>query len=98
MADLETRVEKLEEKVSKLEININTSLSDIKSDVSEIKACIKSADNQGELKNEIIKKDVENNRVRIEKLESTMTWLARAVVGEFLSLVFAAVIAYLKMK
>jgi hypothetical protein len=87
MVDLEERVNELEKKVNKLELDINTSLSDIKIDLTEIKAVLKNSDNAGELKNEVIKKDVDSNTNRIAKLENNQSKLLWIVIGEIVAII-----------
>lgn len=87
MADLETRVEKLENEFVELKLHINSSLSDIHTDVAEIKSLVKSNDNTGELKNEIIKKDVDSNTSRIKKLENNQSKLIWLLIGELAGIV-----------
>lgn len=87
MADLETRVEKLENEFVELKLHINSSLSDIHTDVAEIKSLVKSNDNTGELKNEIIKKDVVSNTARIKKLENNQSKLIWLLIGELAGIV-----------
>lgn len=85
MADLEERVQKLEDKVKDLEININKSLAEIKISLSEIKTTLQGSTSNGDLKNELIEKDVKNNTKRIETLEgivSKITWtIVLGIIG-----------------
>jgi hypothetical protein len=97
MADLEDRVSELEKKVNKLELDINTSLSDIKIDLTEIKTALKSSDNAEELKNEVIKKDVDSNTKRIEKLENNQSKLVWTLIGEIVAIISSIVIAVIKL-
>lgn len=87
MADLETRVEKLENEFVELKLHINSSLSDIHADVAEIKSLVKSNDDTGELKNEIIKKDVVSNTSRIKKLENNQAKLIWLLIGELAGII-----------
>lgn len=96
MADLEGRVEKLEEKVRQLEIDINKSLSDIKASLSEIKTSLKENSNNGDLKNNLIEKDVKINSDRITKLEGIVSKITWGIVLEVLGLAGAAIIYYVK--
>ena len=87
MADLETRVEKLENEFFELKLHINSSLSEIHTDVAEIKSLVKNNDDTGELKNEIIKKDVTSNTARIKKLEGNQNKLVWLLIGELAGIV-----------
>ena len=98
MADLEQRVDKLEEKVSQLEVKIGNSLGEIKKDLTEIKAYMKKDDETSDLKNEVIKKDVEHNNERITKLENNQAKVVWAIVSAFLTLLIEAVALYLRTK
>lgn len=103
--ELEDRVKDLEDKVKNLEININKSLSEIKVSLAEISASIKSSNNSGDLKNELIEKDVKANaekvRVvgdRVSKLEDSNKWIIRLILGSIVGLVLEAVAFYIKAK
>ena len=103
--ELEERVKDLEDKVKNLEININKSLSDIKISLAEISASIKSSNNSGDLKNELIEKDVKANNENIQKvegrvkeLEDSNKWLVRLIIGSIIGLVLEAVAFYMKTK
>jgi len=103
--ELEERVKDLEDKVKNLEININKSLSDIKISLAEISASIKNSNNSGDLKNELIEKDVKANNENIQKvegrvkeLEDSNKWLVRLIIGSIIGLVLEAVAFYMKTK
>ena len=94
MVDLEARVDKLEEKVQKLEIDIRESLGDIKISLGEIKASLDEKSKSGDLKNENIKKDVDRNRERIEKLENNQSRIVWIIITEVIALILAAIKYY----
>lgn len=105
MVDLEERVQRLEDKVKDLEININKSLAEIKVSLSEIKTTLQGNSSNGDLKNDLIRKDVQANTERIGKVEEKVKeqedskrWLVRLVFGTIIGLVFEAVALYLKTK
>lgn len=98
MADLEERVTDLENKVKDLEININKSLNDIKLQLIEISASLKSNDSSGELKNQLIEKDVRKNAEDIKDLKEGRNKMVWAIVIAFIGLVGEAVIYYLQNK
>lgn len=98
MADLEQRVDRLEEKVSKLEITISKSLGEIQQDLTEIKTYMKKEDENSDLKNKVIEKDVLNNDKRISKLEDNQAKVVWSIVGAFLGLLIEAVTLYVKTK
>lgn len=96
MADLESRVEKLEEKIQKIELNITGSLNELKLDMIEIKDCLKSNSNDGELKNQLIEKDVQRNTARIKKLENNQMKFVWLIIGEVVATIGAAIVAAIK--
>lgn len=96
MADLESRVEKLEEKIQKIELNITGSLNELKLDMIEIKDCLKSNSNDGDLKNQLIAKDVERNTARIKKLENNQMKFVWLIIGEVVATIGAAIVAAIK--
>lgn len=98
MADLEQRVDRLEEKVSKLELDIKASLGDIQTDLTEIKTYMKKDDENSDLKNKVIEKDVKHNEERITKLENNQSKVVWAIVSAFLTLLIEAVALYLRTK
>jgi len=105
VADLEERVKNLEEKIKDLEININKSLSEIKISLAEISASLKNSNNSGDLKNELIEKDVKANTEKIKvvsdrtsKLEDSNKWVIRLILGSIIGLVLEAVAFYIKTK
>ena len=98
MIDLENRVSKLEDKVKQLEIDINKSLGEIKATLGEIKTTLEANSNNGDLKNELIAKDVKNNTTRLEKLEGNQAKVVWAIVSAFITLLIEAVTLYIKTK
>lgn len=91
MADLENRVKELEKKVNKLELDINMSLSEIKTSLVEIKSCVQNSDDHGELKNQLIEKDVKSNTTRIKKIEENQSKFVWAIILEVISIVFVII-------
>lgn len=98
MADLEERVTNLENKVRELEININNSLNEIKIQLTEISTSLKSNSNNGDLKNELIEKDVKSNTKDIEKLKDNQGKVVWAIIMAFLGLIGEAVIYFIQNK
>lgn len=98
MADLEERVTNLENKVRELEININNSLNDIKVQLTEISTTLKSNSNSGDLKNELIEKDVKKNSEDIKSLKDNQSKVIWSIVLAFLGLIGEAVIYYIQNK
>lgn len=98
MADLEQRVDKLEEKVAKLELDIKTALGDIQTNLTEIKTYMRKEDENSDLKNKVIEKDVANNDKRISKLEDNQSKVAWAIIGAFIGLLIEAVTLYIRTK
>lgn len=103
MADLEKRVDKLEEKVNKMELELNGSLQEIKSDINEIKAILCANTDNGDLKNQLIEKDIKLNAERIDnvsdrtrKLEENQSKLVWILIGEVVSVLAGAIIYYIK--
>lgn len=98
MADLEGRVEKLEEKVKQLEIDINKSLGEIKATLGEIKASLETSSNTGDLKNQLIEKDVKKNSEDIKNLKDNQGKVVWTFVTAFLGLVIEAIVFYIRTK
>ena len=98
MADIEQRVLDLEKKVRDLEININNSLNEIKLSLTEITTTLRSNSNNGDLKNELIEKDVVNNTKRIGKLEDNQAKIIWTIVLGVIGLIGEAVIYYIQIK
>lgn len=105
MADLEQRVDDLERKFRELETDINKSLLEIKVSLAEISSSLKSSNNSGDLKNELIEKDVKANNEKIKvvedrtnKLEDSNKWLVRLILGSIIGLVLEAVAFYIRTR
>ena len=98
MADLEERVTNLENKVRELEININNSLNEIKIQLTEISTALKSNSNNGDLKNELIEKDVKKNSEDIKSLKENQGKVVWAIVIAFLGLAGEAIIYFIQNK
>jgi len=105
MADLEQRVDDLEKKFRELETDINKSLLEIKVSLAEISSSLKSSNNSGDLKNELIEKDVKANNEKIKvvedrtnKLEDSNKWLVRLILGSIIGLVLEAVAFYIRTR
>ena len=98
MADLEERVTNLENKVRELEININNSLNEIKIQLTEISTALKNNSNNGDLKNELIEKDVKQNTKDIEKLKDNQSRVVWALVMAFLGILGEALIYFIQNK
>lgn len=85
------RIDKMEKRQDELEEKLNTTLSEMKSDLAIIKERTNHINEDSDLKNEVLKKDIDNNNKRIEKLENNQQKLVWAVIGEFLALIFAVI-------
>ena len=85
------RIDKIEKRQDELEEKLNTTLSEMKSDLAIIKERTNHINEDSDLKNEVLKKDIDNNNKRIEKLENNQQKLVWAVIGEFLALIFAVI-------
>lgn len=99
MADLEERMDKLEKKqddlkneVVKIQMSYGQDIAEIRSSLSIIKEKVTQSNNQGELKNRLIDKDVENNTKRIQKLEDNQSKLVWAIILEVLGLVGSVIV------
>ena len=84
---------------------INKSLLEIKVSLAEISATLKSNNNSGDLKNELIEKDVKANNEKIKvvedrtnKLEDSNKWLVRLILGSIIGLVLEAVAFYIRTR
>ena len=98
MADLEERVTNLENKVRELEININNSLNEIKIQLTEIATALKSNTNSGDLKNELIEKDVKKNTEDIKGLKDNQNKIVWTIVLAVIGLIGEAVVYYIQNK
>lgn len=98
MADLEERVSNLEKKINELELNINKSLNEIKVSLTEISTTLKNNTSSGDLKNELIEKDVKSNSKRIDVLEGNQNKIIWVIVMAVIGLIGEAVIYYLQNK
>lgn len=98
MADLEERVSNLEKKINELELNINKSLNEIKVSLTEISTTLKNNASSGDLKNELIEKDVRSNSKRIDVLEGNQNKIIWVIVMAVIGLIGEAVIYYLQNK
>lgn len=98
MADLEERVSNLEKKINELELNINKSLNEIKVSLTEISTTLKNNASSGDLKNELIEKDVKSNTKRIDVLEGNQNKIIWVIVMAVIGLIGEAVIYYLQNK
>jgi len=98
MADLEERVSNLEKKISELELNINKSLNEIKVSLTEISTTLKNNASSGDLKNELIEKDVKSNSKRIDVLEGNQNKIIWVIVMAVIGLIGEAVIYYIQIK
>lgn len=98
MADLEERVSNLEKKINELELNINKSLNEIKVSLTEISTTLKNNASSGDLKNELIEKDVKSNTKRIDVLEGNQNRIIWVIVMAVIGLIGEAVIYYLQNK
>ena len=98
MADLEERVTNLENKVRELEININNSLNEIKIQLTEISTSLKNNSSSGDLKNELIEKDVKANTKDIEKLKENQAKVVWYIILAFLGLIGEAVVYFIQNK
>lgn len=83
------RIDRIEKRQDEIEGKLNTTLLEIQSDIGIIKEKLNHINNDNDLKNEVMKKDIENNNNRITKLENNQSKLVWAVVGEFLALIFS---------
>ena len=97
MADLESRVEKLEEKIQKIELDITGSLNELKLDMIEIKDCLKSNSNDGDLKKQIIKKDVKRIKKKKKKIENNQMQFVWLIIGEVITVVGTAIVATIQI-
>lgn len=98
MADLEERVSNLEKKINELELNINKSLNEIKVSLTEISTTLKNNASSGDLKNELIEKDVKSNSKRIDVLEGNQNKIIWVIVMAVIGLIGEAVVYYLQNK
>lgn len=98
MADLETRVDDLEKKVARLEIDINKHLGDIQTSLTEIKTLLNTSSKDGDLKNQLIEKDVKRNGDRLDKLEGNQTKIVWTIILAVLGVIGEAIYYFIQNK
>lgn len=91
--DIEKRVKKIEDK---LEL-YDKYFIDIKVSIGEIKTMLTERLNQENLKNQILEKDIQAQKERIEKIEDNQKWLWRTVSGSIIAIVISAITYVIKL-
>lgn len=90
--DLETRQDKIERKQD----NIDSIVSDIRSGITSIRESLLSNTEQGDLKNQLLMKDIEGIKDRVKKLETNQRWLVTSIVGEVLAIIFGVIMIFIQ--
>lgn len=86
--------QQLEEKIDKIEERnkgIDDKLTTMNENIVTILERTSHIDTDNDLKNQIIEKEVDRNKGRIEKLEDNQKWLRRSLIGAIVAGVVALV-------
>lgn len=97
MADIEQRVDSLEKEFIQWKLDLNKFMGKIEKDLVEIKACVTNSSSTDDLKNDIIKKDVNSNTNRIMKLEEIVSKICWGIVFAVIGLAGGAIVYYIKV-
>ena len=89
-------LEKKQEKMEKKQESTDEILTGIRSGIGAIKEALISSKEQEELKNQLLHKDIEGMKERVEKLESNQKWLVTTVIGEILSIIFGVIMFFIQ--
>lgn len=89
-------LEKKQEKMEKKQESTDEILTEIRSGIGAIKEALISSKEQEELKNQLLHKDIEGMKERVEKLESNQKWLVTTVIGEILSIIFGVIMFFIQ--
>lgn len=98
-SELPYKVEMLErkqEKMEKKQENTDEILNEIRSGITGIKEALISSKEQENLKNQLLHKDIEGMKERVDKLESNQRWLVMTVIGEILSIIFGVIMFFIQ--
>lgn len=71
-------------------------LHEIRSGIGAIKEALLSSKEQEELKNQLLYKDIEGMKTRVEKLEANQRWLVLTVIGEVLGVIFGVIMIFVQ--
>lgn len=97
--NLPYEVESLKKKTTKLEEkqeSISEITNEIRNGIVAIKDALVSNKEQEELKNQLLMKDIEGMKVRVDKLEANQRWLVTSVIGEILAIVFGIIMIFIQ--
>lgn len=92
------KVKQLENKTDKLEKKqegTETIIAEIREGIVSIKDALTSNKEQEELKNQLLIKDMDGMKLRIDKLEANQRWLITAILGEVLSIIFGVIMVFI---
>lgn len=98
-SSLPYKVESLEKKQDKLEKKQEDNeiiLTEIRTGIGAIREALTSSKEQEDLKNQLLYKDIEGMKERVEKLESNQKWLVTTVIGEVLAVIFGIVMIFIQ--
>ena len=91
VVELDKRADKLEKKQEGTE----KILTEIREGFVFIKEALVSNKEQEGLKNQLLEKDIEGMKARVDKLEANQRWLVLAILGEVLSIVFGIIMIFI---
>lgn len=88
------KIQRLEEQSKSLkekEENNEKILMEIREGLVAIKEALTSNKEQVELKNQLLNKDIEGMKERVEKLEANQRWLVLSIIAEVIGIIFGIV-------
>lgn len=91
VSELDKRAGKLEKKQE----STDEILTEIREGLVSIKDALVSNKEQEGLKNQLLEKDIEGMKSRIDKLEANQRWLVMAILGEVLSIIFGIIMIFI---
>ena len=92
------KVEELDRRVGNLDKKqegTDNILKEIKEGLISIKDALVSNQKQEDLKNQLLLKDIEGMKARVDKLEANQRWLVMAILGEVLSIIFGIIMIFI---
>lgn len=102
---LENKFEKIQEKQINTERAIDEKLLHIQETLVELSTLMKGIIENGDLKNKLLKEEIDRNTERIEetnkklkKIEEAKDWLVKLVFGSIVGMILEAVAFYIKLK
>lgn len=96
--ELNYQVDNMEKRLNKVENKQEATeeiLVEIKQGVVSINEQLKSSSEKENLKNQLLAKDIDGIKSRVDKLEGNQRWLVIAVLGEVLAIIFGIIMSFI---